>query len=101
MMTAREMLFAVVISAVAASLLMDIVGFVSHTLPNFLRRAKIKKGPVNPDAAVMAMVLKDMRLLGLTELKPDKEISLVPEVQVSELPRLNAEKESVRVRSHE
>ena len=76
MMATREMLFAVVISAVAASLLLDILGFVLHTLPNFLRQAKIKENPVNPDSAVMAMVLKDMQFLGLIELKPDGDRKL-------------------------
>jgi hypothetical protein len=72
MMTTREMLFAVVISAVAVSLLLDILGFGLHTLPNFLRRAKIKKNFVNtnPDFAMLATMLKDMQALGLTKLKP-------------------------------
>jgi hypothetical protein len=73
MMTGREMIFAVVIAAVAASLLLDILGFVFHTLPNFLRQAKIKENPVNPDSAVLARVLSDMEFLDLVELKPDQD----------------------------
>ena len=44
-MTGRELVFAVAIAAVAASLLLDILGFVFHTLPNFLRHAKSRKIP--------------------------------------------------------
>jgi hypothetical protein len=75
MMTGREMMFAVVIAALAASLLLEILGFVVHTLPNFLRRAKIKKNSVNtnPDFAMLATMLKDMQSLGLTKLKPDED----------------------------
>ena len=40
------------------------------------------------DAAVLAMVLKDMQAAGLIYLKPDKEISLAPEAQVSEMPKM-------------
>ena len=74
-MTGREMMFAVVIAALAASLLLEILGFVVHTLPNFLRRAKIKKNSVNtnPEFAMLATMLKDMQALGLTKLKPDED----------------------------
>ena len=73
MMTGREIIFVVVIAAVAASLLLDILGFVFHTLPNFLRQAKIKEDPVNSDSAVLARVLSDMEFLDLIELKPDQD----------------------------
>ena len=68
MMTGLEMMFAIVIAAIAGSLLLDILHFVFHTLPNILRQTK----PVNPDYATMAMVLDDMQFLGLTKLKPVK-----------------------------
>jgi hypothetical protein len=76
MMTGREVMFAVVIAAVAASLLLDILGFVFHTLLNFLRHAKIKENPVNPDSTVLARVLSDMEFLDLIELNQDQDAKL-------------------------
>lgn len=67
-MSAPEIIFTASIAGLTASLLRDIYGFVSHTLPNLLRQAKqakIKEDPLKPDFAVMAMVLKDMQSLGL------------------------------------
>jgi hypothetical protein len=78
MMAGREMIFAVVITAVAASLLLDILGFVFHTLPNFLRQAKIKETTMKErlettDSGMLANVLDDMQSLGLIELRPDAD----------------------------
>ena len=61
----------------------------------------IKNG-TDAAAAMLAMVLEDMQAAGLIDLSPDKEISLVePDKEFSLAPRLNAEKQSVRVWSHE
>ena len=61
----------------------------------------IKNG-TDAATAVLAMVLEDMQAAGLIDLSPDKEISLVePDKEFSLAPRLNAEKQSDRVWSHE
>jgi hypothetical protein len=63
----------------------------------------IKNG-TDAAAAMLAMVLEDMQAAGLIDLSPKKEISLVePDMdkEFSLAPRLNAEKQSVRVWSHE
>jgi hypothetical protein len=60
------LVFAIVIAAVAGSLLIDILRLLSH-LPIFVRQSKIKANPVNPDSAVVEMVFKDMQFLGLTK----------------------------------
>jgi hypothetical protein len=65
------MMFAL-IAALAASFFVDILGFVFRTLPNFLRRAKIKKSP-NPHYEALATMLKDMESHGLVKLKSGLE----------------------------
>lgn len=72
-MTAREVIFAIVIAGVAGTLLLDIVSFVSHTLSNFLRQAKTKENPMdtNPDP-LMTMVLDEMQSLRLIDVTPDE-----------------------------
>ena len=44
----------------------------------------VKYTQYKSDAGVLVMVLEDMQAASLIDLKPDKEISLAPEVQVSE-----------------
>jgi hypothetical protein len=63
---------ALIAVVVAASLFLDIFDFVFRTLPNFLRRAKIKKKP-NPDYEVLAAMLKDMESAGLIKSKPGED----------------------------
>ena len=70
MMTWSEMIFAIVIMAIAASLLQDAL------LPNFLRRAKetpMKTKREMTDPSILAMVLDDMESLDLIKLSPNKE----------------------------
>jgi hypothetical protein len=70
MMTGREFLFAVVITAIAGSLLQDLA-WIAYVLPNFLRPAKTQ--PEATDPPIMASVLGDMQSLGLVELTPDAD----------------------------
>ena len=70
MMTGRELVFAVVISAFAGSLLLDLA-WICYALPNFLRPAKTQ--PETTDPPIMASVLNDMQSLGLVELTPDAD----------------------------
>ena len=65
-MTGPGMMLAIVIAAVAGSLLIDILRFLSH-LSIFVRHSRIKTKPINPDSAVVEMVFKDMQFLGLTK----------------------------------
>jgi hypothetical protein len=69
MMTWSEMIFAIVITAFAGSLLQDAL------LPNFLRQAKIpmKTKPEMTDPSILAMVLDDMESLDLIKLSPNAE----------------------------
>ncbi len=75
MMTGREMMFVVVIGAIAGSLLQDI-GFA--LLSNHLRQAKTKENAMKKrgettDPGMLAKVLGDMQSLGLIELRPDAD----------------------------
>ena len=70
MMTWSEMIFAIVITAIAGSLLQDAL------LPNFLRQAKetpMKTKPEMTDPSILAMVLDDMESLDLIRLSPNAE----------------------------
>ena len=70
MMTWSEMIFAIVITAIAGSLLQDAL------LPNFLRQAKeppTKTKPEMTDPSILAMVLDDMESLDLIKLSPNAE----------------------------
>ena len=69
MMTWSEMIFAIVITAFAGSLLQDAL------LPNFLRQAKIpmKTKSEMTDPSILAMVLDDMESLDLIKLSPNAE----------------------------
>jgi hypothetical protein len=67
-MTGREVLFAVVIAAIAGSLLQDLA-WVCFALPIFLRPAKIE--PETTEPPIMASLLDDMQALGLIEFTPD------------------------------
>ena len=70
MMTWSEMIFAIVITAIAGSLLQDAL------LPNFLRQAKetlMKTKPEMTDPSILAMVLDDMESLDLIKLSPNAE----------------------------
>jgi hypothetical protein len=67
-MTGRELLFTVIIAAIAGSLLQDLV-WICYALPNLLRPAKTE--PQATDPPIMASVLDDMQSLGLIELTPD------------------------------
>ena len=60
------------IAEVAASFFVDILSFVFRTLPNFLRRAKIKKNP-NQHYEVLATMLNEMESLDLIKLKSGQE----------------------------
>ena len=75
MMTWSEMIFAIVIMAIAASLLQDAL------LPNFLRQAKetpMKTKREMTDPSILAMVLDDMESLDLIKLSPDaKKMPLI------------------------
>ncbi len=75
MMTGREIMFAVVIAAIAGSLLQDI-GLA--LLPKFLRQAKTKENTMKErgettDSGMLANVLDDMQSSGLIELRPDAD----------------------------
>ena len=68
MMTWSEMIFAIVITPIAGSLLQDAL------LPNFLRQTKetpIKSKPEMTDPSILAMVLDDMESLDLIKLSPN------------------------------
>jgi len=70
MMTWSEMIFAIVITPIAGSLLQDAL------LPNFLRQTKetpIKSKPEMTDPSILAMVLDDMESLDLIKLSPNAE----------------------------
>ena len=69
MMTSSEMIFAIVTTAIAGSLLQDAL------LPNFLRQAKIpmKTKSEMTDPSILAMVLDDMESLDLIKLSPNAE----------------------------
>jgi len=69
MMTWSEMIFAIVTTAIAGSLLQDAL------LPNFLRQAKIpmKTKSEMTDPSILAMVLDDMESLDLIKLSPNAE----------------------------
>jgi hypothetical protein len=68
MMTWSETIFAIVITAIAGSLLQDAL------LPNFLRQAKenpMKTKPEMTEPSILAMVLDDMESLDLIKLSPN------------------------------
>jgi uncharacterized membrane-anchored protein YhcB (DUF1043 family) len=70
MMIWSEMIFAIVITAIAGSLLQDAL------LPNFLRQAKetpMKTKPEMTDPSILAMVLDEMESLNLIKLSPNAE----------------------------
>ena len=71
MMIGREIIFAAIITGLAASFFLDIFGLASR-LPNF----RLKENPMNTnreqERRLLMGVLDDMRLLGLVELESDK-----------------------------
>jgi len=78
MITWSEMIFAIVITAIAGSLLQDAL------LPNFLRQAKeppTKTKPEMTDPSILAMVLDDMESLDLIKLSPNAKGKLQTEDQ--------------------